>query len=211
MAGLRPSRLTKHYPLKAVVGLRPATAFGVSGVRGRISAGCWWSGSPARRADRGLSRGVLPTTRDRNGIRQPRRLPRTATRCRPGRVGGRLAGGNHRGRTQRQAHRLCQRHLGSRPGRRKTRTPTYPWIERRLRTGVHRRRRPAVRVLATHCRERRWRRQTTGLAVAATRGRRRGYRSAEHARWCKPGPHRPSRRRHRDRRAISGFGARRRR
>jgi hypothetical protein len=29
VAGLRPSRLTKHYPLKAVVGLRPATAFGV--------------------------------------------------------------------------------------------------------------------------------------------------------------------------------------
>jgi hypothetical protein len=45
MAGLRPARLTQHYPLKAVVGLRPATAFGVSGVTGRISAGRWL-GSP---------------------------------------------------------------------------------------------------------------------------------------------------------------------
>jgi hypothetical protein len=64
VAGLRPSRLTKHYPLKAVAGLRPATAFGVSRVSGRRSAGCEVipvATMPAR-SDHPLTLESLPST-----------------------------------------------------------------------------------------------------------------------------------------------------
>ena len=114
-----------------------------------------------------------------DAVRRPRRLPRAATGVRPGGVTGRVAGGDHRRRTQRQAHRIRQRDLGARSGRPAAGASAHPRREGRVVTDFHRRRRSAVRRGAPD----RGRRQAARVVVAVARRGRRGRRGAGAAGW----------------------------
>ena len=103
-----------------------------------------------------------------------------------GGVAGRDARGDHRRRTQRQAHRIRQRRVGSRSGGPAAGAAADPRRQGRVVTGVHRRRRRAVRREPAE----RGRRQAARVAVAAARRRRRGVRGAGVARRSRGGAHR---------------------
>ena len=101
-------------------------------------------------------------------------LPRPATGVRAGGVTRRVAGGHDDRRTQRQAHRVRQRAMGTRSGGPAAGAPAHPRREGGVVTGFHCRRRSPVRRGASD----RGGRQAARIVVAAARRRRGSRRGA---------------------------------